>query len=860
MQDEKRMEPQRKGYFRWFWDTLNVPTTVVVTKSGLDGYFCLRYLRLLLRIFLLGIILLWPILMPSTAVNGLGSEGGVVGLDLLTVSNIENKKRLWTHVVMGYIFYPVTIWMIVKELKYFVAIRQITLVNPSHQRKAKATTILVNSIPRKWMNADALRNLFEFYPGAVKRVWLNVNYETLMKKIEERERIHKVLELSELILIKKANKAFRKRENKGILFRSKNTNIELEDRCNKSASINNLAQVSQETKIENNQKDRGIAGKYVSEKERPKMRLPIHGMAGWLKIGEKVDKIDWCRSELVKIDDEIEDIKKRDTGFKLSRSAFIQFDSQLAATIAVQCISHETPLMMHPRNSEVSNTEILWQFANVTWVERVIRVAVISGIVGAMIFFWTFITAFVGLLTNIAYLSRSISWLNWLDRMPAKLFGIITGVLPSAILALQIAFMPSIFQVLTTRQGYMLRSQCELKTQDMYFVFLFIQIFLVVSISSQAFTLADELFHNPTSIAATIANNLPRSSTFYYAYLLMQGLTVTSGNLLQFVRLVAYSIKKVSNSSPRAQWKRDNVMVSISWSSVMPLFVNLGVICLSYSLIAPFILIVGFFVFLIFYFVYLYNMLYVYTFTVDMTGRSFPKAISQTFAGIYVSLLCMIGLCLLKLAIPQAVLFIILIIGVLISQVLTFKNFDSLFVNIPLSARDQQRFDPENESDSENDDIVDTGDTGKEATSVTGIEKTKNGVRKRKKKQFFSGRKHKKTVLRANYTGSSKFLVGASIEPSDLHRMYHAEVDDSEGFHEENEAIMSQAYLNPAMKTRQLVVWLMSDPIGVGEDECRQINECGLQASCKGAWLDKKGKIHVKPGENPPDFKLELDL
>jgi calcium permeable stress-gated cation channel len=100
----KRVDPLPATPWGWIPKLLSTPTHEVIGKSGLDGYFLLRYLRMMLILFGGGMLVIWPVLLPVNVVNQKGSAGGVNGMDLLSISNIENPNRYWAHVVMAIVF------------------------------------------------------------------------------------------------------------------------------------------------------------------------------------------------------------------------------------------------------------------------------------------------------------------------------------------------------------------------------------------------------------------------------------------------------------------------------------------------------------------------------------------------------------------------------------------------------------------------------------------------------------------------------------------------------------------------------------------------------------------------------------
>ena len=100
----KRVEPLPATPWGWIPRLLTTHTSLVINKSGLDGYFLLRYLRMMIILFGGGIIFFWPILLPINAVNQIGSAGNITGMDILSISNIKDTKRYWAHVIVAIAF------------------------------------------------------------------------------------------------------------------------------------------------------------------------------------------------------------------------------------------------------------------------------------------------------------------------------------------------------------------------------------------------------------------------------------------------------------------------------------------------------------------------------------------------------------------------------------------------------------------------------------------------------------------------------------------------------------------------------------------------------------------------------------
>lgn len=103
-------------------------------------------------------------------------------------------------------------------------------------------------------------------------------------------------------------------------------------------------------KIDPNSGD-AVWKKYLDEKQRETMRLPIFGWAWMLSlpfVGAKVDTIDYCRKELARLNVEIEVDQKEPEKFPLMNSAFIQFNHQVAAHMACQAVRYVLSAFAYP--------------------------------------------------------------------------------------------------------------------------------------------------------------------------------------------------------------------------------------------------------------------------------------------------------------------------------------------------------------------------------------------------------------------------------------------------------------------------------------------------------------------------------
>ncbi|KAL4910330.1 hypothetical protein BDW74DRAFT_50856 [Aspergillus multicolor] len=224
--DRERTEPSPPGLFSWISPIFRTSSSEFVQKCGLDAYFFLRYLRMLLKIFLpLGCIIL-PTLLTVNRVDGknqtykngtnTGDRWNVTGLDQLAWGNVapENTHRYWAHLVMAIILIVYVCFVFFDELRGYIRLRQAYLTSPQHRLRASATTVLVTTIPEKWLTVEALEGLYDVFPGGIRNIWINRNFDDLNEKVKERDKLALKLETAETELIIKCKKAHMKQAKK----------------------------------------------------------------------------------------------------------------------------------------------------------------------------------------------------------------------------------------------------------------------------------------------------------------------------------------------------------------------------------------------------------------------------------------------------------------------------------------------------------------------------------------------------------------------------------------------------------------------------------------------------------------------
>ncbi|ROW02249.1 hypothetical protein VSDG_02488 [Cytospora chrysosperma] len=669
--------------------------------------------------------------------------------------------------------------------------------------------------------------------------------------------------------------------------------------------------------------------KWLKEKDRPHHRLPLFEFTpGWLPglpfIHKKVDTIYWCRKELARLNVEIEEDQKHSERFPIMTSAFIQFNNQVAAHMACQSTIHHIPKQMAPRVVEISPDDVIWDNMAMSWWMQWGRILLGCGFVFGMVILWTFPVAFSASLSSIDTLIQNYPWLSFLSSNSAvyNFVKLAAGVLPQVILAALVALVPVILNMVADFQGVKTGSSKAEWVQTYYFFFLFVQVTLVVSIATGAINTIVTLTKSPEALPTILAKNLPNSSNYFFSYLVLQGASVSSGTLLQIASLATwFLVSRLFDNTARAKFNRQIRLPSVKWGSFFPVYTNFACIALIFSVIAPLMSVFAIINFGMLWCAHRYNMLYVTRFRTDTGGVLYPRALNQTFTGIYVMELCLIGLFLIEAGTcyPMAIIMIIALCFTVLYQTMLNKEFDPLTRYLPITFEDEavlrdRAF--QRAQDRRLGLITDEDDEAVTLRSAEGFDDVKEDIEmqdlggaetksprshgqqdhapKVHRKNMSSGggslrRKLVNPVTTLKHAGTWAVQSGNNVRHATLGRaednlktaaayrrqrrnkeleaqraigeaLYGGFADEIEDLTPgERDQLVKAAFTHSAIRARRPVVWIPRDDLGVSDDEVRRTNEYSehIWISNEGTALDSKCRAVY--GRAPPDFS-ELDL
>ncbi|KAH8691833.1 hypothetical protein BGW36DRAFT_303366 [Talaromyces proteolyticus] len=277
-------------------------------------------------------------------------------------------------------------------------------------------------------------------------------------------------------------------------------------------------------------------------------------------------------------------------------SAFLEFTNPLIPHILQQVVQDARPMSMiaHAVGSE---SDVIRSSLSRSWRGRLFRRVLFEALIIALCIFLAVPIGFTGMLSQISYLNQKLA--TWL--------GLIEGFLPQFILSILMIFFPFVLVHLVKRQGLLTYTHMELSLDGYYFVFLYIQVFLVVTISSSLVTVFQEVLKSPESVPYILATNIPKSSNYFYSYFLLQCIIqcAVSLRLLPHIFLCA---------KPWVRWRIGMEKTPVRWGLIYPVFSK-----------------------------------------VETGGLLYWRTLHQLFGGIYTAELCVFGLLILHNARFQAV-------------------------------------------------------------------------------------------------------------------------------------------------------------------------------------------------------------
>ncbi|KAI0463250.1 hypothetical protein LJB42_003271 [Komagataella kurtzmanii] len=618
VEDRCKVPPPHNSFVGWCCTVFRTPLASY-NDLGLDAYLFLRFLTILIVLFGGLSLTCIPILVPINFTGNV-KELQSTGLDKVSISNVSMEKsaRYFWHCLMANI---TIVWfhlILIHELYHCVQLKRQKLLSlatyyPENSNPLK--TIILTNVSLKNRNKEHLRDIFSILPGGVSDIWFTYNHDKLDALVQDYKFYRGVLEKQ---ILRKMRK-----------------------------QLNNPDPTFEREMFTMN-KPIEIFGSKVQ------CRFPI-GM----KYIQRVHSIEYCLEKMTSIKfqinkrrleivSHIDDPTYLQThGITSTDNVFITLNNQLSTYMAKQLLLSSNYFEMDECYVELNAKDIIWDNLQIqnSFIKRCrkycTKVAMLLIIIG-----WVVPVALVGLVSHLPYLTALIPMLAWINKLPATMKNIVSGLLPTIALSLLTEAVYETFRNLCRYQGILTGAKLELEVQKWLFLFLFVQVFLVVSISSGITSVFQNLLQNPISIPKLVASDLPKASNFFFSFIVVRGLAYSGNLLLQLNQLLhKVIIFKFRTGTPRQRFKILVTLPKQYWGSIYPFFSLIGSIGLAYSILSPLILIICTVIFSVVLFSYKHCLLYVvdYRNESETFGKLYTVALRQLYAGVYCLEICLVG-------------------------------------------------------------------------------------------------------------------------------------------------------------------------------------------------------------------------
>ena len=353
------------------------------------------------------------------------------------------------------------------------------------------------------------------------------------------------------------------------------------------------------------------------------------------------------------------------------QTVFVEFKTYKAAAIAtsssIRIGSYEMKMQRTPSPLNLFWSNLCYSNLNISF-----RNALATILMLLLLLFWSVPAAMIMFFANIR---QCFKWFNldledyeWISERKS-LIDWLEGFLSVALLSAWMAIVPHICQLITFIQKKVSYGEVAIANVKKYFDCLLVMLVLVTPISG---TLVSNLSHFAELSIQDIGMGLARMSTFFMQYVLFAAMVSMPTKLFRFDDWFLNLFTKWTD-----EWD-ENYM---DWPRVMIIFV----LCITYSVISPLMILIALLYFVMLYVVFSYQQAMSFTHEHLFGGCSiWPVVFDRLMIGIYLSNTTLITLCILKKSYGPTVLLSFIFVFVRFIAVALRSKFESSFKMVNL--------------------------------------------------------------------------------------------------------------------------------------------------------------------------------
>jgi hypothetical protein len=558
--------PIPKGFFKWFKIVYLTEEEFLVNSIGLDAVMMLRFFKLGMKFFgllsIFGLFVVAPVYYYSNQPNLDGISGYELEAILIRAITIENVPQQSSYLSLILVFtWLLSIISYAFLISFFRNYITLKLQHDQHALEAakesntNLRSVMIFGVPRELRSEICLAKYFEnLCIGQVETVVVCRNWTRLQKAVKKRAYY---LEQLEYLVAK-----FGEHQSINIpQFRPSN-----------SSDIDLMI-----TEIK-------IRFRDINRKSRPRHRNGL--------FGKYVDSVEYYCDEFEKWDKLVKILRETPENSEATGVAFVTFESASSATIASQCVTNTDPfsmiIRMAPEPRDVYWTNISGKTAHS--YSKFFRSIIANLGMLILVFSSTFVVYSIAALLDLQQLALIFPWFgNLIKDIPKMILQFVQGVIPTVLLSLWNAALPSVLLLLCHFQGLEAESWIQESLLRKYFYYLIWNVVFVIPLSSSVLY---TIIFNPQEIIEKLGQMLPKSSRTMINYMMLQGLLVYPAQLLLAGPLIMNWFLKKFRVTPR-QWSDSyypSVLAFFSYGAFYPIPALMFCIGFMYAPIAPLIL------------------------------------------------------------------------------------------------------------------------------------------------------------------------------------------------------------------------------------------------------------------------------
>ncbi|CBN77492.1 conserved unknown protein [Ectocarpus siliculosus] len=375
---------------------------------------------------------------------------------------------------------------------------------------------------------------------------------------------------------------------------------------------------------------------------------------------------------------------------EMTPRAFVTFKTFSAATVARQVLHGAAPGRMAAEESPEAR-DIYWFNTRVTQNQRNRRRVLVEVFLGLLYVFYVVPVTLLYLLLSEDSVTTYADWVADLYDNSTIFAAFVQLLQPIALLVLMNT-LPPLIRLLGMAEGFPAESRNQQAVLSRYFYFQIINVFLVTTVANSILDTISEIVEEPTKTFTLLGEALPKVAGFFCEYIILKMFAGLWIELTRSISLMQEYLLRViwPRKTPR---DRATVVMGIrpyfdaGWFNYPKYIAQdllVVVICLTYAIVNPFILVVGIPYFFACHLVYKHQMLFVYEPMYETGGVFFPKIFRRFIFALIIAQATMVGILILKVAYYQAGLVFLLMILTYIAKSSLRGSYEPAALSLPL--------------------------------------------------------------------------------------------------------------------------------------------------------------------------------